>query len=249
MRARMAILLQPDFWIAAAMTLLAGVVRGFAGFGAAIIQAPVFALLYPPAEAVATLAALGTVASLQLLPGVARESTPRQLAPLIALGLLAVPLGSLVLVTVAADTMRRAISAIVLVMVVALLGGVRYPGRPGPWSAAGVGALSGLLNGATGVGGPPVVLYFLAGPQTAATNRANLIVYYTFLNGCTAAALLWHGAYTPATVLRTAALWPVQVLSLWVGAWLFRRVGDTHYRRIAMLLMLAVALFGLFYRR
>ena len=85
MRARMAILLQPDFWIAAAMTLLAGVVRGFAGFGAAIIQAPVFALLYPPAVGVATLAALGTVSSLQLLPGVARESTPRQLAPLIAL--------------------------------------------------------------------------------------------------------------------------------------------------------------------
>ncbi len=245
----MEIVLQPDFWIAAGLTLLAGVVRGFAGFGAAMIQAPVFALLYPPAEAVATLAALGTVASLQLLPGAARESTPRQLAPLTAAALLAVPLGSLVLVTLAADTMRRAISAIVLAMVVALLGGVRYPGRPGPWSAAGVGVLSGAINGATGVGGPPVVLYFLAGPLPAKTNRANLIVYYTFLNGSTAAALLWHGAYTPETAWRTLALWPVQVVSLWAGAWLFRRASDAHYRRIALLLMLAVALFGLFYRR
>jgi len=249
MRPPMETVLQSDFWIAAAATLLAGVVRGFAGFGAAIIQAPVFALLYPPAEAVAMLSALGTVASLQLLPGAAHESTPRQLVPLIALGLLAVPLGSLVLVTLEADTMRRAISAIVLAMVLALLGGVRFPGRPGPWSAAGVGALSGAINGATGVGGPPVVLYFLAGPHSATTNRANLIVYYTFLNGSTVAALLWHGAYAAGTVWRTVALWPVQVLSLWAGAWLFRRVGDAHYRRVALLLMLAVALFGLFYRR
>lgn len=241
--------LSPQFLIAAAAILLGGVVRGFSGFGAAIIQAPIFALLYAPTQAVATLAALGTLASLQLLPGAVREARRRELVPLTVAALLAVPLGSLVLLTLDPDTMRRAIAGVVLAMVLALMGGLRYPGRPGPWSAAGVGALSGALNGATGVGGPPVVLYFLAGPNPAATNRANLIVYYTFLNGGTAAILLWHGVYSRETVWRTLALWPVQILSLWVGAWLFRRASDTVYRRIALGLMLGVALLGLFYRR
>jgi uncharacterized membrane protein YfcA len=62
-------------------------------------------------------------------------------------------------------------------------------------------------------------------------------------------SLLWHGVITLETLWRTLALWPVQIVSLWCGSWLFTRANDALYRRAALGLLLAVALFGLFYRR
>jgi uncharacterized protein len=241
--------LRPDLLIAMAATLAAGIVRGFSGFGAAMLAAPIFALLYAPAQAVATVAALGTLASLQLQFGALRHTDWRQIVPLVGAAACTIPLGGLVLLALDPDVMRRGISGLVLVMVLVLMSGWSLPVRPGWRSAVGTGALSGVLNGATGVGGPPVVLYMLASPSAASAKRANLISYYTFVNGGTVLMLLWHGVYTSETVLRTLALWPVQVASLWAGAWLFGHANDATYRRLAMGLLLAVALFGLLYRR
>jgi len=241
--------LPPALLLAMGATVLAGIVRGFSGFGAAMMMAPVFAILFTPAQAVATMAGLGTLASLQLLPSVIRDADRREVLPLTIMGLLAVPLGSLVLLTLSPEVMRRSIAGIVLLLALVLMSGWRYPVKPGRWGAAGTGAVSGFINGATGVGGPPVVLYMLAGPNKAHTNRANLITYYTFLNAGTCLSLLSHGVYTMETVTRTMALWPVQIVSIWGGTWLFRHANDAIYRRIALALLVGVALFGLFYRR
>lgn len=249
MEAAVEAVLEPALFIAMAATFSAGIVRGFTGFGAAIMQAPVFALLYTAPEAVATMVALGTVASLQLLPGAVRQADWRQVAPITALAWVTIPLGSLVLLTLDPDVMRRIIAGIVLAMVLLLMSGRRYPFAPGVFSAGAVGAVSGGINGATGVGGPPVILYMLAGPHNAATIRASMISYYTFLNGGTCLILVYHGVFTLEIVLRALALLPVQIASLMLGSWLFRHANDAIYRRIALGLMLAVALFGLLYPR
>ena len=236
-----------DLWIAMALVMLAGIVRGFSGFGAAMMLGPVFAILYSAPQAVATMAGLGMLASLQLLPGALPRTDWREMLPITIVAGLAIPLGSMILLSLHPDLMRRVISVLVLAMVLVLMTGWRYPGRPGPLGALGAGGLSGLINGATGVGGPPVVLYLLAGPNTAGTNRANLISYYVFLNGLTVAALYVQGVVDSHTVVRVLLLLPAQIVSLGMGAWLFRHATDAIYRRIALGLLIAVALFGLIY--
>jgi uncharacterized membrane protein YfcA len=242
-------LLTPEFLIALATTVVAGVVRGFSGFGGAIVQAPLFAVLYSPLQAVALISSLGLLGAVQLMPGTFRRCQWRELLPLSLAALVCIPAGAMLLSAVEPNLMRRIISGIVLVMVLILMSGLRYPGRPGPWGSAGIGGLSGIINGATGVGGPPVVLYFLAGSNSAEINRANLIAYYAVLNGGTAVSLWWRGAFTQEILWQTALLFPAQVGALWLGSWLFRRASDQIYRRIALGLMLAVAIFGLLYRR
>lgn len=237
----------PDLWLAMGFTFLGGVVRGFSGFGAAMMQAPVFAILFTPPQAVATMAGLGWTASLQLAPGVLREVDWREILPITVIAGLAVPLGAYILLALDAVVMRRGISALVLLMVMVLMTGWRYPAKPGLAGSLATGGLSGLINGASGVGGPPVVLYLLVGPNPARTNRANLITYYIFLNGITVFSLYFHGAVNETTLGRIALLLPAQFVSLWAGSWLFRRATDAIYRKIALALLLAVALFGLLY--
>ena len=62
-------LLALPFLICAAVACIAGMVRGFAGFGAAMIMTPVFSALYGPAVGVSLCLLLEIVVVLPLLPG------------------------------------------------------------------------------------------------------------------------------------------------------------------------------------
>ena len=53
-------------WTAIGVTLVAGLMRGFAGFGSAMLMAPIFAILFGSADMVVTIVAIELVVSLQL---------------------------------------------------------------------------------------------------------------------------------------------------------------------------------------
>ena len=48
----------PGLWTAIGVTLVAGLMRGFAGFGSAMLMAPIFAILFGPADMVVTVVAV-----------------------------------------------------------------------------------------------------------------------------------------------------------------------------------------------
>src|SRR5436853_286133 len=90
------------------------------------------------------------------------------------------------------DDRRFAVAAVIALVVILLLAvlasGWRYHGRPRLPATIGVGLLSGLASGAVQIAGPPVILYWLGGAAQAAFVRANLMVYFTFIDviGCAA---------------------------------------------------------------
>ena len=56
------------------VTLVAGLMRGFAGFGSAMLMAPIFAILFGSADMVVTVVAIELVVSLQLFPQVRQHA-------------------------------------------------------------------------------------------------------------------------------------------------------------------------------
>lgn len=240
-------LLAPDLWIALGVIFISGLMRGFAGFGGAMLVVPVLSILYAPREAVAIAMCLAFLANLQLVPGALRLIQWRVMAPICLAALAAIPFGAMVLLTVDPVWMRRGISVIVLAFVAMLASGWRWRGRPGLMAALAAGGLSGLINGAAGTGGPPVILYLLAGPDPARINRANLIAFYLFLNGGTVASLAFNGVITPEVLWRVLLLTPVFMGAVLAGTRLFLRTGESGYRRFALLLLAGAGLLGLFY--
>ncbi len=61
--------------------------------------------------------------------------------------------------------LRRWIAGVVVVFSLLLLNGARYEGPQRPATSIALGAFSGVLVGATGIGGPPIILYLLSGPD------------------------------------------------------------------------------------
>lgn len=228
------------------IALAGGLVRGTTGFGAAMVMAPPLALILGPKMAVPLTLLLETFAAAPMLPGALALARLRLIAPICTAAMATVPLGSCVLAGASPMLLRRAISATVIVFALALLSGRRYQGAPRLATSLGVGALSGTMLVATSIGAPPVILYLLSGPDSAAVTRANLTLYVMVLSGAGLVALAVGGLITVPT-LQTAALMALPFIGgVMAGSRLFARLSDLRFRRGVMVFMMCVALGVLF---
>ncbi len=232
----------PVFWLAAGAVGLAGLVRGFAGFGSAMIMIPALGAIHGPAAAVAIGLGLEILLSVPFVGAVAKAVDWPRMGILSATGLITVPLGVWALLAVPAETMRFAMSGVVLAFVAVLGFGWRYTGRPTVPATAAAGAASGFLNGAVGMAGPPVVFFLLSGPHAAAEVRASCVVYFAIIDLAALAVLGASGALTSAMAVQALWLTPVYLLTAWIGAKGFGRASDTVYRKAALGILAAVAL-------
>jgi uncharacterized protein len=240
-----AIVAAPLFWAVSGVTLVAGLVRGFAGFGSAMLMAPVFASLIGPAEAVITVVLVEMLVSVQLFPPARRLCEWRLVGPMAAAACLAMPAGAWLLRTADPRSLVVGVSAIVIVFVLVLASGWRYRGRQGRAGAMAVGAVSGAMMATTSVGGPPVLLVLLAGTSPPEVQRANIIVYY-FLTQFLLLAVVGVMRPVAASVWLGAALLVVPMLAgSWIGQRLFRAADAALYRKAALAILFAAGAFGL----
>jgi len=234
-----------SFAVAIALTMLAGIVRGFAGFGSSMLLAPSLSAIYSPAVAIPMIGLMELGVALPLLPkavGIARWRTVGRLS---LAALFGIPLGALLLVAVPAAIMRWVISAAIILAVALLALGVGRKGEATLAGSLGVGALAGLSTGAVGMGGPPVVLYYLAGRDPAAEIRASLICFFLFTATVQLATYTLNGLLTLDNGLRGLALLPVFILGALAGSRLFAGAADRLYRRVALGLVVLVAVVSL----
>src|SRR5262245_462667 len=145
---------------------VAGLVRGLAGFGSAMIFIPVASALTDPPTAVVLLFVTDELLTIPLVVAATRRCAWREVLPLVLGAALTVPLGVWLLVVVDPLAMRWLISILILVLVGVLATGWRWSHRPGPASTVAVGGASGLSGGMTGLGGPPVILFWMAGQDS-----------------------------------------------------------------------------------
>ena len=179
-------------WLAATF-LIAGLVRGFAGFGTALVFMPIGALFLPIPLAIALVTVAGMIAWPLILPrGLARADRAEVLT-LGAAAIVTAPVGLWLLTWADRETLRWAVSIAAGLTLAALLSGWRYQGRVRGPGLAGVGGLAGVLGGTTGLTGPPVILFYLASTRAAEVVRANTIVFLALLDLGIIAVMILRG--------------------------------------------------------
>jgi uncharacterized membrane protein YfcA len=237
----------PDAAIVATLGVLAAsVLRGFTGFGFGLAAVPLLSLALPPAKVVPFVVVLQAVVGLAGLPS-AWHLTDWRAVRALSPGLVAgVPLGLLILIRVPANPVRLLIGLMIAGSVLLLWRGVRLPENPSKWATVLVGFVSGVMSGIASVGGPPIVLYFLALAHPAAVIRASCVVYFMLSAFVSLAMMVSRGL-----IDREIAHWvllsiPVLTGGTWLGAWGFRHAQPHHHRQtaIAVLSLLSAVLIG-----
>ena len=219
---------------------VAGLMRGFAGFGSAILMAPIFAVLLGPVHMVPMVAAIELPMSVMLFLGSRKDVEWKFVAPLSAIAMAAMPVGIWLLVSLDATAITKAVSVIVLLFVVVLITGWRYQG-PRPLALTlGIGGISGAMMATTSVGGPPVLLYMLAAAMPAATIRANIVAYYLLTGFVLVTMVMLASPTALAAVIDAMVLLPVILASSWIGSRLAGKAADQTYRWIAYICLIGL---------
>jgi uncharacterized membrane protein YfcA len=219
-------------WLAATF-LVAGLVRGFTGFGTALIFMPV-ATVFLPVPVAITLVTLSGIATWPIIvPRAARAADRGEVLLLAGAAIVAAPLGVWLLTRADGTALRWLVAGAASLTLAALVSGWRYRGRVS-WPGLGaIGATAGVLGGTTGLTGPPVILFYLAGPHGAATVRANTILFLAVLDIGIVANLLARG------LVGWPALWLALLLAVPYGIGIAGGQGLFHpgreraYRRLA----------------
>jgi uncharacterized protein len=196
---------------------LATVIRSAFGFGEALVAVPLLALIIP-VEVAAPLAVLVsiTVAGIVLLRDW-REVHAGSAGRLILSTLFGIPFGLLMLTSVAEPVVKAALAAVIMTFsAYRVLGRSRLELKDDRLAWL-FGFLAGVLGGAYGMNGPPLVVYGALRRWSPERFRATL-----------------QGYFLPASVVGMAGYW---VAGLWVPA-------VTRYYLISLPMVLAATALG-----
>jgi uncharacterized membrane protein YfcA len=233
------------FPAALVIAALAGLVRGFSGFGSALIYMPLAAAVFGPRVAAVTLLLIDTAGCIPFTVRAFPQCTWREVLPIFIAAAVAIPFGTMVLLLVDPTVLRWCMALLVLSLVAVLMSGWRYQGQPRLPITLGVGLLSGFGGGAVQITGPPVIIYWLGGDSTAAKIRANLMVYFLFLNVALCVVYLTEGLFTADTIAIALLLAIPFFVATAAGAFMFHGASERVYRAVAYVIIAAAAIVSL----
>ncbi len=232
-------------WFLAVGAFLAGVVRGFTGFGTAMVYLPVAAQILGPFEALTTLVVKDLVAPLIHVPRALRDGHPRDVVRLGLGALFAVPLGIWVLSLVHPDVFRWGVSLVALTLLVLLVAGVRYRGELTKAMIYGTGALGGFLAGCVGLPGPPVIMLYMASSLPTSAVRANNMLYLIVADLIILIVLWWSQLLVISALALGMLMIAPYLFGNWIGGRLFDPSAEKLYRLAAYVIIAGSAILGL----
>ncbi len=220
---------------------LAAIVRGYSGFGFSLLAITALSIILPPAEIVPSIFMLEVAASLHLLPGIWKDIHWKSLGPLTLGCLLATPLGVYLLANVTPAPMQVAIAVFVLIAALLLWRGYALKSMPGPIASTTVGAASGFVNGAFGMAGPPVILFYFASPAGAIAGRASVIAFFLATDLIGLAFQSREGLVTWDAFVRALTFLPPLLIGVWVGARSFKGADPAVFRKWVLIILATLA--------
>ena len=235
----------PGLWWLICAIVAAGLVRGFTGFGSAMIIMPAASSVLDPFAALAFLTVVEFWGPLPNLPDALRTGQRAEALRLLIGAAAGLPLGLLALSFLAPAAFGWLVSCVVLVLLVLLMTGWRYRGTLRTGAVAAVGTVGGLLGGVAGIPGPPVIMLYMASALPIATVRANFLLYLLGIDLMMIAVFAVTGLLDVTAVVVGLICVPVYMVANVAGAQLFDPGAERLFRAVAYLVIAASAILGL----
>jgi uncharacterized membrane protein YfcA len=223
-----------------AVLFFATFIRSALGFGEALVAVPLLALTLP-VQVAAPLAVLVsiTVAVVVVIQDW-RSIHVRSAGWLVLSTLLGIPLGLLLLKTVSESIVKSTLGIFIIAFAIYSLAG-RKPKLHSDRLAPLFGFAAGVLGGAYGMNGPPLVVYGVLRRWTPAHFRATLQGYFLIASMVGMAGYALTGLWTRAVTSYFLLSLPLALIAIFLGHAVHRRLSS---RRFLICVNVGLALIG-----
>lgn len=236
----------PDLWWVCFGALMAGLVRGFAGFGTAMIYLPVALSVLDKPTALVTLLVMDLIGPIPGVPRFVRDGKMSELWKLVLGAAILTPVSIIfIFEVISQDALRYTVSIVALVLLVLLILGVRYRGVLKDWMLYLTGAIGGFLGGITGVPGPPVIMIYMASENPPQVIRANNSLYLICFDVMMLSVFLIRGLLTWTAIILGFVIAVPYLIGNQIGTWIFNPAYEQTYRYVAYIIIGTSAIMGL----
>lgn len=224
---------------------LAAFTFSFAGFGFPWVALPLLSLVMPVREAVVFHYPFVLALVIYHAWRFRGHITWRRHWAVLAGAAVGMPLGVWFLLKLPEAGLRKGLAIFIVLSVLALSleQGRSLIGRiaSSPWGAALIGLVSGWLQGAYAIGGPPAVLYIMASAKVPEEIKGFLGVYFTFICIVSASLLGLGGLFSLHWLKMSLYFSPAVIGGVMLGAWAFRKASRVWFRRVVYAMLVAAA--------
>ena len=243
-----------DYWngltaVGLIVSIAAGVVRGFSGFGFSALTVAGLSLFIAPGAVVPAVLVLEILASLSVWKAAVRDLDLGWTKALVIGNAILVPIGVYMLAHLDPLMMRLMVGMAMLLTAAGLRWRSAKPLDASQRVQAATGVLSGFLNGVAASGGVAAALLMAACHVPALAMRGTLIVYVVFASSYT---LLWAvifsygggagiNVFSAETVRWILVLAPGMLLGIRLGQAAFARSNPAGFRLLVLNLLILVS--------
>jgi uncharacterized protein len=229
-----------DIILFAAAAFAASLVAGLAGFAFGLVAAALWLHILSPAQSAALIVAFGLVVQGFAVWKLRRAIRPRRLLPFVLGGAIGVPLGAELLRLLTRAEVSGAVGVVLILYSLYSLARPKLAAitAGGPALDGAVGVASGVLGGATGLGGILTTLWCGVRGWSKDEQRAVFQPVAVAIFAMTALWLGGTGLVRVDTLQLFVAGLPAVLLGTWLGLRLYGRLDEAGFRKTVLVLLL-----------
>lgn len=235
----------PETLFLVGTVLIAGIVRGFAGFGLTAVVVAATATVLPPKDLIPVCWMLETTATALIVRGGLKEADRKVGIGLALGGLIGMPIGLALTLALPVDASKLTALCLILLLAIVQIANVRIAVLATDKGLYGSGVMGGVAYGLAGLGGMAVSLYVLASGKPAPAMRGSMILYMVFSAVTAPIMLLIFGLLTEQSLIRGAALMIPAAIGALLGARFFTPESARYYRPFCLTLLILLASVGI----
>jgi len=231
--------------IAILITFAAATVQGIAGFGRALIAAPLIALFTPADDTVVIMIMLGVVGALIMVSKTYRHLHLKRMIPMVVFGILGSIAGVQILSIIPVKELKIVMGAFIIISAVVLATGFRVKIKNQKVAYSTAGFIGGLTNGAISFGGPPTVLFLQNQNEEKNVFRANLSFYFLIIGTVGSLNLLFNGMLTGGLAIQAGILAVPTIIGTFFGNFLSHKFPEEYFKKIVLAILFAAGVMAI----
>ena len=226
----------PDnYFLIVVVVVFSGLLRGFIGFGSGLLMVPILSYFYSPIFAMVFNIIIEIPATIYLTFVGAKKCNFKEISPMMFTMMLTIPFGTVFLVSIDEQVIKILMSILLIFFVILIAIGWRIKSTITKYVLVLGGIISGLMQRATGMGGPPYVTVLLSKNDSDEVARANILVITSGLVISAIISLYYFGLFTKNIFLTGIVTAPIYVFSTYLGSKFFNHSGNKYFRNSSLI--------------
>ena len=233
-------------WVLALCAVFfAAFIRGIAGFGFALILAPILLLILNPTSVVVVNLFLGLLSNILVLSYSLKKVNLKKILPMVMSSSLGIPLGAWIITLTAPSTLKILIGGVTVSFAVLLALGFSKAFTREKLACSVAGFLSGIFYSSTSLGGPPVVLFMHNQNWQREMIHTSLAAYFLFACSWSLVVLSVSGLVDTKIIASAASLVPALLAGVGLGMVVFRRINTRYFRWLSIAIVICSGILGI----